>query len=265
MNYRANKYSLFHTDWNTDIDFRNYFTLGVFGYAEPEKNNYDYYQPRVAGRFYTYASNYGNGTYFSSDSRKAFQLSGSIYYNNYNERNRHEWGWTISPRFRFNDKFNLKYTFNLDNQLNDVGYVDNINDEIIFGVRNRNTQRNTVEGNYLFNNRMTLSLRVRHYWSEVKYSDFFALNNQGKDSPTSYNTNNDINFNAFNVDMVFTWQFAPASEMSIVWKNAILTQQSDLINKYFDNLNRTLDSPQLNSFSIKILYYLDYQMLKRKK
>ncbi|MBI3503031.1 MAG: carbohydrate binding family 9 domain-containing protein [Bacteroidetes bacterium] len=258
-------YSLLNIDWNTDIDFKNYFTWGFFGHAQPIKNNYDFYQPRTIGRYYVYSSNYGYGTYFSTDSRKAFHLSGSVGKVIFNERNRNSVEFSLSPRYRFNDKFNMTYSYWQGNDADDVGFVDNVNDTIIFGVRNVFTKTNTIEGNYLFTPRMSLSLRVRHYWSQVKYSSYFALNDIGKDSPTSYNTSNDINFNAFNIDLAFTWQFHPGSEISIVWKNAILTEKSDLVKNYYENLNRTIGSPQSNSFSIKILYYLDYQMLKRKK
>jgi hypothetical protein len=68
--------------------------------------------------------------------------------------------------------------------------------------------------------------------------------------------------------MVYTWRFAPGSEMSIVWKNSIY--QSDtggddvIIDGFLEDLKYTLNSPQVNSFSIKFLYYLDSQYLKRR-
>jgi opacity protein-like surface antigen len=112
---------------------------------------------------------------------------------------------------------------------------------------------------------MSLSLFVRHYWSQVRYKSYFAVNDAGKSATTNYTGNNNINFNAFNVDLAFTWQFTPGSEMSIVWKNAILTEGQKLLNNYFNDLDNTISSPQQNSFSIKVLYYLDYQNLKRRK
>ncbi len=264
MNYTNNSFTNFNIDWNTDIDFRNYFTWGFFWHVQP-LTNYDYYQPRVPGRYYAYASNYGYGTYFSSDSRKNFHMEGFIGQSVFNERSRNSVEWALNPRYRFSDKLNLSYSYWRGSDVDDVGFVDFLGDSIIFGVRDRETKINTVEGNYLFTNRMSLTLRVRHYWSQVQYREFFALNAQGKDSPTSYNTNNDINFNAFNVDMAFTWQFAPASEMSVVWKNAILTETSTLLSNYLDDMNKTFASLQRNSFSVKILYYLDYQSLRKKK
>ncbi len=264
MLYKPRTYTNFNIGGKTNIDFKNYFTLGFFWKISPLKN-YDYYEPRTEGRYYISPENYMIGTYFSSDSRKRFGFNGFIGYGKINERNRYDVEWGLSPSYRFSDKFNMNYNFWSGNNFDDVGYVRKMNDTIIFGVRNRNTRINTLEGNYIFTSTMSLSLRARHYWSQVKYKEYFALDDNGKSSRTSYIGNNDINFNAVTVDMIYTWQFAPASELSFVWKNAIFTSGSQLINNYFDNFNKTFESPQLNSFSIKILYYLDYQNLKRKK
>ena len=264
MLYKPRVYTNFNIAESTDIDFKNYFTAGINWWVHPFVN-YDYYEPRSEGRYYVSPAFYGINPYFSSDSRKNFHLEGSFGYGKYNERSRSTYNFSISPRYRFSDKFNMSYSYEKIIQKDDVGWVANENDTIIFGVRDRNDITNTLEANYIFTSTMSLSLRTRHYWSQVKYTDYFALNDKGKSSATSYAEENNINFNAVTVDMTYTWQFAPASEISMVWKNAIFTQGTRLLNNYLDNFNKTFESPQLNSFSIKILYYLDYQNLKRKK
>ena len=67
--------------------------------------------------------------------------------------------------------------------------------------------------------------------------------------------------------MVFSWWFAPGSEMSVVWKDAIETSQraADARLPYFDNLQSTLNAPQNNAVSVKVLYYLDYLSLRRRR
>lgn len=263
---RANPrtFTKMNIDWNTDIDFKNYFTWGFTWGIRPVKY-YDYYEPRVEGRYYQMPTCFDVGTYFSSDSRKRFGLEGNISDMPFNQRNRNKLMWGLSPRFRFSDKFNMNYFYYSATHFDDVGWADNVNDTIIFGVRDRRDVINTLEANYVFTSTMSLSLRARHYWSQVKYKSYFELNDNGKESITSYSQNNDINFNAVTVDMIYTWQFAPASELSFVWKNAIFTESTQLINNYLDNFNKTFEYPQLNSFSIKILYYMDYQKLKRRK
>ena len=113
---------------------------------------------------------------------------------------------------------------------------------------------------------MYLSVSGRHYWNTGKYYDYFTLGEYGFLFPnTTYNGINDFNYNAFNVDFVYSWQFAPGSFLTVVYKNAIENETQILISKFGDNLNETLNAPQANSFSVKLLYYLDYQYLKKKK
>ncbi|CAN5295466.1 hypothetical protein BH09BAC2_BH09BAC2_04010 [soil metagenome] len=65
--------------------------------------------------------------------------------------------------------------------------------------------------------------------------------------------------------MTYTWQFAPDSFINIVWKNSAFDFEQQTIRSYFNNFKHTIETPQNNSFSIKILYYLDYLRLKSKK
>lgn len=83
---------------------------------------------------------------------------------------------------------------------------------------------------------------------------------------SDYTGEHNRDFSAFNIDMIYTWTFAPASEISIVWKNAILNDTNELSRiGYFDQFTRTFDMPQNNSISLRMLYLLDYSMLMKAK
>jgi hypothetical protein len=110
---------------------------------------------------------------------------------------------------------------------------------------------------------MALNFRLRHYWSTVEYDGYFELSENGRLSPVSYDANHDLNYNAFNIDLTYRWNFAPGSEMLFNWKNAIYTTADKLTTPYWTNLRQTLLSPQINSFSIKIIYYFDYFDIKK--
>ncbi len=129
-----------------------------------------------------------------------------------------------------------------------------------------------LEANYRFTNKSSLDFRLRHYWITVKYDDYYELNEDGTPLPNDYSDLHDVGFNAFTIDMAYVWNFAPGSEMRLVWKNAIYTEEEDqFINSeyhgietdYMDNLSNTISSPATNSFSIKLLYYLDYQNIRK--
>jgi hypothetical protein len=62
---------------------------------------------------------------------------------------------------------------------------------------------------------------------------------------------------------VYSWQFAPGSTLSLVYKNAIETEEGTVVKNYFEDFNKTIASPQTNSISLKVLYYLDHQSVKK--
>ena len=73
------------------------------------------------------------------------------------------------------------------------------------------------------------------------------------------------NVNFFNIDMVYTWQFAPGSFLNIVWKDASFISHDVVEKRYFKNFSNTIDSDQNNNISLKVIYFLDYLDLKKKK
>lgn len=256
--YNPNKFANFGISAESFTTFTKRFltTGGWFG-LEPIIT-YDFYEPRVLGRFYTYPINATAGYWFSSDYRKRFALDGRVRYRIFDENERMNIAFGLSPRYRFSDKLLLTYDFDRDNFRDDIGFVSAVNDSIFFGRRNVQTVYNTLETRYTFNNRMSVSLRARHYWSKAKYLQYYFLDEEGMLLQSDYNNDHDINFNAFNVDMVYAWQFAPGSEMTIVWKNAILGVDRTVVNNYVENVDKTFSLPQRNSFSIKVLYFIDY-------
>lgn len=228
---------------------------------------YDHWEPRVKGHYYTYPKDYMGYYWFSSDYRKRFALDGRVRYKYFEENNRYDIAFGFNPRFRVNNKLSFIYGFDRTLQHDDIGFVnyDPYLDTITFGRRNVLTITNELNVNYVFTSKMSLSLRGRHYWSKAEYQQYYFLDEKGMLlNDSSYAGNSNVNFNAFNVDLVYKWRFSPGSEMSFVWKNSIYTQGQQIINHFKDDVDETFNSPQTNSFSIKVLYYLDYAMLKRR-
>ena len=79
---------------------------------------------------------------------------------------------------------------------------------------------------------------MRHYNSSVSNKQFFNLRNDGKLDPNdSFGLPLDRNVNYFNIDMVYTWQFAPGIFINIVWKNAVYDFDNNVEKNYFKNLD----------------------------
>jgi hypothetical protein len=202
---------------------------------------------------------------------------------------------SVSPRWRVNNHLNFRYEANYSTQRNNIGYVngglgfDQPDDvpvllalgyrnqdgmrygqrdgDILLGRRHVTTFSNTLSAGYTFTNRISLTIRGRHYVSNVQYQDFARLRPGGEETPIAYQRNRDNTYNAFNIDAVFSWWFAPGSQVSVVWKDAAQSYQQgeQATPLYFDNLNSTINTLHNNNFSIKVLYYLDYLALRPKR
>jgi len=266
--YVPRKYSNFGVNLGSYLTTKKHLSLGLNGDIIPFETH-DYYESRNPGQVFIRPASYELDFFFSSDYGKKFALDGSYGFRNYDSDKFSYW-YDISPRFRINDKIMLIYEFCKETTNNGIGYVTTITDSLLnrtiqFGKRNHNITTNTLSASYILNNKSSLSFRLRHYWSNVEYMKYYKLNEDGYLDNSNYAESHDINFNIFNIDLVYTWQFTPGSEISIVWKNMIFSNSDVIEQDFFDNFNNTIQSPQTNSFSVKILYYLDYQNLKRKK
>ena len=243
---------------------KHFFTTGINYTAEPIIT-YDYYEPRIFGRFYTFPTNYKFGGFISSDYRKKLALDIFANYRQFNENKRSTVDVFVSPRWRVNNKLSFIYETYYEDRVDDIGFVhyDSFGDTITLGRRSLQTISNTLSGVYKFTNKISLSLRGRHYWSRATYYAYYNLNQDGTLTQYNHQDSHDVSFNAFNIDMVFFWQFAPGSELNIVYKNAVLKREAVINYDYYYNFKGSLNSPQNNSVSVKILYYIDYLTLKK--
>jgi hypothetical protein len=249
--------------WGT---FKNY--LSVWANAGIGLSDcYDYYEPRVEGRYFITKKTNGFSLGFSSDYRKAFALDGNFGFYETKDFNDHYRELQLSPLVRVSNHFSFRYTFNASLQQNAKGYATMDQDFIIFGNRDVTTIENSFSGNYIIKNDLSLNLRFRHYWSKGEYDQYYLLQTNGTLSafPVTTDYQQNFNYNAFNIDFVFSWQFAPGSNLSFVWKKEITSESDIIINNFRKNFSNTLDQPQWNTFSLKAIYYLDYQYLQRKK
>ena len=230
-------------------------------------NKYDYYEPRVAGRYYAEPRKLGINFYAYSDRRKPVSLSIDGGGNRFSGTDQRSNFGELDVAVRIGKRCQLFYSVGFENQINDRGFVDmtETGDTIYFARRDVNTLENVVEASYAFTNKMSMNLRVRHYWSGAVNKEYYQLQPDGSlVSDPAYLQNQDENYNAFNVDLVFRWIFAPGSELTMAWKNAILESQDNVIEGYWQNLSNTWHADQINSLSVKILYYIDYNNLRKK-
>ena len=265
MIYEPRNFTQFEIHYGTRTTFKNHFTVNINGNIIPT-DRHDYYEPRVEGRKYINPSSWGIGLWASTDYRKRLAFDFGGYYSAASKFGKEYKSFSISPRLQISDKMLLIYEFDTDWNNNNIGHVETINDDTIYlAIRDFRTVENTLDLKYIFTNRQSLSFRGRHYWSRVKNKSFHFLNQDGTlGDADGYTANADVNYNSFNIDMVYTWNFAPGSELIIVWKNSISDSDDPPAVDYWENSRKIFSKPQSNSISLKLIYYLDYQNISRK-
>ncbi len=254
-------------DISSMIIFSNYWMFTLRGNYKPGGED-DYYEPRIPGRFYHTPREANMSIWFDTDRSKRyyFDFKGSAM-KRWSEYDQRSWSLAVQQRLDLSSRMEVGLDLALDENMNDIGFVGYIpeEDNIVFGKRLNRSFTTTINSEYIFTADSYITFRLRHYWSKADYDgDFYFLNDRGRLDPGEWVGIADYNYNAFNIDMVYTWRFAPGSEMTVVWKNAIYSGGPEIVRGYFDNLGSVLESPALNSLSLKILYYLDYQNVRKR-
>ncbi|MFH0893582.1 MAG: DUF5916 domain-containing protein, partial [Bacteroidota bacterium] len=260
--YEPAHFTAFNLNFTSHFTLKNFLSIGLNSTYYPVEE-YDFFEPRTQGRYYIRPQSAYVSGWFSSDYRKVLALDGNFGTASAKSGFRELW-YGISPRIQPGTRTLFVYRINFDRYENDRGYVSS-DSVIIFGNRSIHTIVNELNSTYIFSKNLSLSLRARHYWTSVMYNWFYKLNENGELIETPYNQNSNQNLNFFNVDLVFNWRFAPGSDLSFVWKNNVQQYQNKVNYDFFENFSNTVSAPQMNSFSVKVLYYIDYLKLKKKK
>jgi hypothetical protein len=261
-------------NFNINVNINNkknhYFGIGIN--ANPLEN-YDFYEPLTENRFVLIPSRMGGWFYFSSNYNYKFAFDFNPSFTKLNESGRENYGFSAGPRYRFNDKFLLNYNFNYNRQNNNKGCVDSIDDDtnpltpnaIIFANRNVITYSNSISGKYALNSTMTFNLSVRHYWSYAENKNYLSLTDNGHLTHFSgYTTNKISNFASWNVDLSYSWWFAPGSQISVLYRNNAANSGSEINKDFGRNVTNLLNNEALNhAFSISVKYFIDYNQAKK--
>lgn len=240
---------------------KNHYLGGGINY-NPFKN-YDYYEARQEGRFVIYPETYGGNLYVSTNYNNKFAIDVNPYFTNTSEKDRFDYGLSVSPRYRFNDRLSLIYSFDIFKQQNNVGYIDNNITSIFLAKRNRETYTNSISSKYSINSNMNFNLTVRHYWSYAENNSIHILNNDGTLSETFlYTDNKNSNFSTWNLDLSYSWWFAPGSQLSILYRNNAFNSSRKIDKDFGNNFSNLINDNLNHILSLSVRYYIDYNQAK---
>jgi hypothetical protein len=276
--YQPNVYTSTYFNSGLTLISKTFDAAGLrFNGAFTEFN--DYFESRngnlfIAPRWRTV------GGWISSNYQKKIALDAGLNYAFIDRADWSEYDYYLSPRFRLSDRIFLIPNWSQSFQLNAQGFAfpfgypfETISGKPIFGKRDRVNSISSISLDYNMTNRMGLTFRLRHYRSVIQYESFFTLEENGRleaipnysgldaDGKSIY----DVNYNAFTIDLQYRWVFLPGSEINVVWKNSIFTQDKRVDDYFWQNFSSTLNNGPTNSFSLKVIYWLDAQQLRKKK
>lgn len=245
--------------------FKNQWWANAWHYAQPTVT-YDFFEPRAEGKQFQRQPIYVTGTNFGSDQRKKLYWYSHFSYGFRPNVNNTRTRVIIEPRYRVNNQLSFSLFAHYLVEKNDLGYSTQTDNDIIFGRRDRNTMETTLSTKLAFTAKSNLTFRARHYWSNVVYNEFYKLQDDGSITHTDWTSNQNRSFNTFNIDMIYTWQFAPGSFVNVIWKNNISKFEEGLETiqdeNYMTNVGKTFRTPQTNSLTLKVIYFLDYANVK---
>jgi len=259
-------------NFNANGQLKNLWWVGANINGGLKRN--DFYEARTERNDIVFSDKgkiYFNG-WWESNYAKKLSWGGSISMGKGGYFNRTLLGYSLYGKVRFSSKLSVDHQVNVDGTKNQPGYAATTTDAIYFSRRNVISVENVFSVKYNFTNRMGLSLRTRHYWSKVDPKEFYVLDVNGElQKPVQpFAGNVKQNYNFFSADMVYTWQFAQGSFINLVWKNIDENFQRDFEKNYFDNFSKTMgrngynNLTQFNSFSMKVIYFLDYLTVRNK-
>jgi hypothetical protein len=278
--YSTQRFSSFGINMDFFILTKTFFAFGGGTFFSPLES-YDLFELRTDNRVLAVPTSREHWGWISTDYRRKVALDVNIFGSVANQEGRNNLNISVGPIFRVNDRLSFRLSTDYSKNNNYIGFVGRdttqVNlDEPIVGRRDSKNIENVLSSSYIFNNKMGLTLRARHNWTEAVHDSYYHTDTDGQlleNDLTGLNTDGtskyNYNFNYFSLDLVYTWQFASGSFLTANWKNNINPPNSAVGENYFFNLSNTITNDQTNIFSIKIIYFLDYlsieQMMRKEK
>ena len=243
-----------------------------FGMQYSPFNSYDFYEPRTSGRYSIIPTRVEGWMSISTNynHKFAFDINPSVAF--VNEPGRKSFGISLSPRYRFNDRLALYYSFDFLKKNNNKGYADSLDEDnnsispntIIYANRDVVYYTNTLNGKYSLSSKMNFDISARYYWSYTENKNFLQLEENGSLSPfENYTENKNQNLITWNLDVSYNWWFAPGSQLTILYRSNA-AKYDNLINKDFgNNYTSLLNNEDLSHvISISVKYFIDYNQVK---
>lgn len=267
--YKPYAYNKFDITGTAFWVFKNFWDVTLTTNILPGWEH-NYFALFTDGKYLSYPSNFYFQADGSTDSRKKLYVRYSGIYAVAPKYSNTYTVWGLGFRYRFNNKFNLDLQTNSSFENNQLGFafVREPNGDPIVAFRDNRDFTSVLTGTYNFTSRLNLSLRTRHYWNKVHYLSFYDVDSKGMLVSRPFISGLDENVNIFNVDAFLTWDFRLGSRLILGYKNWLGDEEAAVIsgrNSYFKNLSEVFNLRHGNEITIRFIYFLDYNQLRKKR
>ncbi|MGZ3998658.1 MAG: DUF5916 domain-containing protein, partial [Flavisolibacter sp.] len=170
-------------------------------------------------------------------------------------------------RYRFSNKVSMSVSHQQEAETNYIvnSGLKETNGTPIVGFVDFRDFTTTFSGIYNLTPKLNLNFRLRHNWSNVPYRSFADVDNEGNTIPRAFIPGLNENVNFFNVDAFLSWDFKLGCNLTAGFKNWIgdnLAVDGIKYSRYLNNFTKTFDEYHGNEFTVKFIYFLDYNQLR---
>jgi hypothetical protein len=169
-------------------------------------------------------------------------------------------------RYRFSNKLTMELSHRYETETDYIISAgrDGMNRPRIAFVDLKDVS-SVLSGIYNFTPRINLTLRMRHYWSNVDIKRVAHVDGTGLPvNQVAYTGVDNVNY--FNADAFLTWDFQYGSRLILGYKNWLGTDEivdGMRYKRYIPNLGQSLSLRHGNELTVRFIYFLDYNKLRK--
>lgn len=256
-----NQHLITSVNLNLNFQTKNLYSGG--GFVTITSSEIDLFESRIENNPIRYKSKIIYGTYLTTDTRKnvsiGFNLNSEQRINDAERRV----DFSIRPSWRVSDRLFFRYSFFRQNRWDRLSFVAVENSNSILSRRSTSTLEHSVQAVYNIDRTKAINLRLRNFWSSAQFlKDYKKLENG---TVSNYNGDTDfqpdVDFNVWNLDVSYIWRFAPASDLTLLYRNSVSSSQSLSNYSYTESLDNLLDAPLQQTILLRLTYFFDLNRL----
>ena len=244
---------------NADWQWLNYWEMSLrTRYAFPADDDRE---SRGLG-LYRKPRNVSAGFTIETDGRKPIIAElGQGYL--YDVKGQRRWSTFLGAEVRPATWAEMSFALDYGRTRNQEAWVDKLTDLSIspsplsiFGFRDTNTYDMTLRSNLTFTRDLTLQLYGQAFVAKGHYDRFSRLVTPTTLVPYNYAGSPDFNDHAFNLNVVWRWEYRPGSLLYLVWTQARAGDGENYFTRVSQDFRETFSLPAENVVLLKVSYWL---------